>query len=245
MLVPVRSFRAAAIFFVLLPLLSSAKDPPPRVLFVGNSYTYSNNLPRLVAAIAEASGSPLRVSMLAKSGYSLDAHRVEGAAKQLRNVDVVVLQEHSRGAFEAPEQFLSAARDLARDSTAQKVLFVPWARSGHAADQLSIDAAYDAVAQALSARTARVGDAWQRALARKPDLILYAPDGTHPSALGSYLAALVLVEALTGKPAASPPARIRGHPVSDQGAVSRRVALLVDLAPAEVAFLQEVAAARE
>ena len=47
------------------------------------------------------------------------------------------------------------------------------------------------------------GVAWQSAWSRTPSLPLYGPDGFHPSALGTYLAALVVTAGLTGR---QPPA---------------------------------------
>ena len=40
------------------------------------------------------------------------------------------------------------------------------------------------------------GEAWRAAWRRDPGLVLYGPDEFHPSAMGSYLAALVMFEQL-------------------------------------------------
>ena len=45
-----------------------------RVLFVGNSYTYVNELPALVAAMGATQGVPIRVTMRAEPDYSLADH---------------------------------------------------------------------------------------------------------------------------------------------------------------------------
>jgi hypothetical protein len=42
------------------------------------------------------------------------------------------------------------------------------------------------------------GEAWRAAWAEDPALPLYGPDGFHPSPLGTYLAALVVYEGITG-----------------------------------------------
>jgi hypothetical protein len=42
------------------------------------------------------------------------------------------------------------------------------------------------------------GDAWRAALEEDPTLPLYGPDGYHPGYLGTYLAALVVYEKVTG-----------------------------------------------
>ena len=54
------------------------------------------------------------------------------------------------------------------------------------------------------------GEAWRAAWRRDPAAELYSPDGFHPTAKGSWLAALVMFEALYGRPpaAASLPAEL-------------------------------------
>ena len=47
------------------------------------------------------------------------------------------------------------------------------------------------------------GEAWRAAWAADPQLMLYGPDGYHPSELGTYVAALVVYEGITGKDARS------------------------------------------
>ncbi|MES2305655.1 MAG: hypothetical protein V4558_09110 [Gemmatimonadota bacterium] len=47
-----------------------------RVLFVGNSLTYTNSLPKTVASIARAAGTPLETLMAAGADLALMAPRV-------------------------------------------------------------------------------------------------------------------------------------------------------------------------
>ncbi|HET9454234.1 MAG TPA: hypothetical protein VFO66_08130, partial [Gemmatimonadaceae bacterium] len=54
-----------------------------------------------------------------------------------------------------------------------------------------------------------VGDAWLEAWKLDPNAPLYADDGLHPSAAGSYLAALVMYAALYGKSPVGLPASLR------------------------------------
>jgi hypothetical protein len=50
------------------------------------------------------------------------------------------------------------------------------------------------------------GDAWRAALEEDPSIQLYGPDGYHPGVLGTYLAALVVYEKVTGHDARLLPA---------------------------------------
>jgi hypothetical protein len=54
-----------------------------------------------------------------------------------------------------------------------------------------------------------VGIAWQQALAADFKFSLYAPDGSHPSPEGSYLAACVFYATLLGKSPEGLPAQVK------------------------------------
>ena len=73
------SFPAALLALALTGPVSAA--PATRLLFIGNSYTYFNNLPVLVKALAEAAGAgPVEVRMVAPGGWSLADHWEKGDA---------------------------------------------------------------------------------------------------------------------------------------------------------------------
>ena len=196
-----------------------------RVLFVGNSLTYTNGMPSLVRRLAVADPGPRRLFVVQ---YTRPGGRLEQAARDdrlttlLRDVhwNAVVLQEQS----EIPSLPLSerrklmdaAATDLAwraASSGARAWLFATWGyRSGdrgrvhgdsYAAMQARLDQGYRDVAAEAGAAVVPVGDAWAVALARRPGLELWNGDGKHPTKLGSYLAACVFYEFLTHRPAPS------------------------------------------
>jgi hypothetical protein len=69
-----------------------------RVLFLGNSYTYANDLPQLLADIANSTGKTLIFDMNAPGGYYLGEHLTNPtslAKIASGNWDNVVLQEQS------------------------------------------------------------------------------------------------------------------------------------------------------
>ncbi len=92
---------------------------------------------------------------------------------------------------------------------------------------------YAHAAQDVGGLLVPVGEAWRAAWRRDESLGLYGADGFHPSPIGTYLAALVFFERLTGRPAVGLP----------DPALSRDRALQgVRLAPARLEALQEAAA---
>ncbi len=234
-----------------------------RILFIGNSYTYFHNLPDVLAALA-AGASPsrqLHVAMEVLGGATLQQHWMRGTA--LARIedgtwDVVVLQEQSMlgvhlvdgaPAINAPRLFHRYARlfDRAiRRAGARTVLYSTWRRrEAPAAHQAALDDAYLTLGRSIGADVAPVGDAWQRVRSGRPSLELYEPDGSHPSAAGTYLAATVLWGTISGTPPIAFPSRARGRAIRDLGTGSGledTLSTLVDL-PAEVAqYLQSRAA---
>lgn len=70
-----------------------------RVLFLGNSYTYVNNMPQIVADMAASAGDTLIWDMEAPGGFTLSGHYTSMASKnkiKQGNWDYVVLQEQSQ-----------------------------------------------------------------------------------------------------------------------------------------------------
>jgi len=63
--------------------------------------------------------------------------------------------------------------------------------------QAAITSAYEEIANEVGARVAPVGEAWSAI--NGSGVQLFADDGSHPSAVGSYLAAAVLYATLFGE----------------------------------------------
>jgi hypothetical protein len=204
--------------WVALAALATAcgEQPAPatRVLFIGNSYTYANGLPEMFATLSQAGKHPVAVDMAAVGGWTLAQHL--GATETQdklngRQWDFVVLQEQSvipaipadraAGMYPAVREFTTRIRAL----KAEPVLFLTWGRRDGMADagfadfaamQEQLTAGYLGIADELAERVAPVGVAWQTGVGRDSALALWDTDGSHPSALGTYLAACVLYATL-------------------------------------------------
>jgi hypothetical protein len=92
----------------------------------------------------------------------------------------------------------------------------------YASMQARLADGYSKLGGELGAQVAPVGLAWAEALRREPSLHLWADDGKHPGRLGSYLAACVFYEMLSGRePTRS---RFRGGIEPAQARLLQRVA---------------------
>jgi hypothetical protein len=170
-----------------------------RVLFVGNSLTYGNDVPALVQQIAEQSRSrAVRSATVAFPNVSLDDHWANGAAATaLRRGpwDVVVLQQGPSSLPESRALLIDAARRFApliAAAGARAVLYEVWPTSARRADAAAARRSYIAAAAAIDGVVAPAGTAWTIALASPAPPGLYAVDGLHASMTGSVLAALTL-----------------------------------------------------
>lgn len=205
---------------VALPATAQEAPPAPStVLFVGNSYLYYNDSMHNVAlrlareAMGEA-GSSYAYRSITISGGSLMhhpvAHYLDPANIGMRSIDVMVLQGFSGAALSAErtEQFRTAvanAVDLAEAKGVQVALYMTHARGkehgNFAPDQAAkIAALYRETAEAEGAILLPVGDAFEEARRRRPDLSLVEFfDHHHPNDAGTYLAAATIMATLYGK----------------------------------------------
>jgi hypothetical protein len=221
---PLRLGPVAALVLAALTLLPSVRaDDDPRVLrvlWVGNSYTRFNNLPRMVERIARSvvGGPRVRGDRQVRGGYSLRLHWRRREARRLIDrgrYDAVVLQGHSMEAITHPDEMADYARRFHRrvhSTGARLVLFETWARHPESRLYTAVETVEDAIdmeeqvravyadlADELGAEVAPVGRAWQRAASTLPRLRLYRDDGTHPDVPGTYLSACVLYGTVVGR----------------------------------------------
>ena len=181
---------------------------PLRMLFIGNSYTYVNDLPALLRALAVEARETRQIETrtVGSPGATLKGHWEKGEAKRMLmhgRWDFVVLQEQSLQPIVDPGAMFVYARLFDREIKrhgSRTILFVTWAREDRLESQASIDSSYAALSTELGALLAPIGGAWQRVLKQDPRLALYQPDHSHPTVAGSYVGACVFYSLIYGKP---------------------------------------------
>jgi len=180
-----------------------------RVLFVGNSLTSVNDLPRMFAAVAASGGFRVSTGRIVFDDVSLSDHLLRGDAVdaiQEGDWDYVVMQQGPSGRPDSRTQLIEATRQFAtviRAAGATPVLYMVWPDASRPTAFDSVSASYTAAADDVDALLAPAGDAWIAAWERKATLPLYGNDGFHPGSLGSYLAALSLYGVLCDRSPAS------------------------------------------
>ena len=167
-----------------------------RVLFIGNSLTYANDMPQILQAIAAQAGKTLRVEAITLPGAALEDHFVQHTAHvALANggYQWVIMQQGPSSVPANQAHLRTWARrfdPLIRAGGARPAMYMVWpdaTRLGYFDD---VRDAYSNAALAINGMFIPAGEAWREAWRSDPELPLYSPDQFHPSALGSYAAAL-------------------------------------------------------
>ncbi len=172
------------------------------MLFIGNSFTERNNVPRLLAELASARGLSVAHELISVGGASLRGHWNAGLAAQTIEAggyDYVVLQEQSTLPVKNAKRMAENVRlfdDLIKRAGSKTVLYMTWARQHAPETQQAITDAYNAIGRELAAIVVPVGLAWQGFLAKHDMPVLHDRDGSHPTLAGSYLAACVFLAVL-------------------------------------------------
>jgi len=176
-----------------------------KVLFVGNSFTARNNVPALLAELAEARGHHLDHRLISMGGASLRMHWNKAQAQSEMNstkYDYVVLQEQStlpvKNALRMHEN-IRLFDEAIRASGAKTVLYLTWARAHSPNAQKAITDAYTTIGKELGALVVPAGVAWEKFLGKHKTPVLHDKDGSHPTLAGSYLAACVFLGILFGE----------------------------------------------
>jgi hypothetical protein len=200
------------------------------VLFIGNSYTYFNNLPEMFAGLAAEAGEKVSVTMSAPGGWRLKDHWDKGDALGLLRQErwnYVVLQEQStlginhyvesRTRVAGDELFRPYAQRWASEIhkvSATPVFYLTWAPRDAAEDQPRLDYAYFHAAREGRAVVAPAGLAWARVRQAHPEIELFLGSGSHPSPAGTYLVACTFFATLFDRSPVGLTAKIEGHPVN-------------------------------
>ncbi|SFV03473.1 SGNH/GDSL hydrolase family protein [Butyrivibrio sp. INlla21] len=180
-----------------------------KILFIGNSHTYMNDMPQLAKQMIEdVTGEAVEVFMLAYSGRSLKWHMEEEYFSERFNIlhggyDFCVIQEQAHPM--PPKEDTVANVDkiikLCRQVDTTPIIFETWAEKEKPENQAEMNRRYREIAFRQEALLAPVGEVWEHAkfeLKDIPDADLYYRDGAHASAVGDYLVAMVLTKVITG-----------------------------------------------
>lgn len=188
-----------------------------RVLFIGNSFTYYNDIDSLFVKVAQGAGRTVRADRIAIGAHNLtqfsdpkdEGGKVVHQYLSENTYDFVVLQEQSTRPITGFTFFHDAAVSLnsiisERQKSAKVFLYSTW---GFPKSQGSmtipemegrIRDAYKKVASEIKASVSPVGQAFSEVYLNHSEINLIADDLQHPSYSGSFLSACVHAAAILG-----------------------------------------------
>ncbi len=191
------------------------------VLFIGNSYTYANNLPAVTNSIARTFDDSITYSTQTPGGYTFEAHATNNATYTQINSkkwDFVVLQAQSQEPSFPDNQVntntLPYAMQIAdsvytNNFCTETLMFMTWGRENGDPQWEPISTfegmntrlrnAYLRLADSVQGSVSPVGSAWRYVRDNYPSIQLYSGDGSHPSYAGTYLAACTFYAAIFRK----------------------------------------------
>ena len=186
------------------------------VLFIGNSLTFYNDLPRMLADLAKAGGRSITVDMSYSGGGTLAGAAASLATSYklgMHTWQYVVLQEQSDlPAFEAERlEFtyppLLVFKDRLAEIGTTPLLFMTWGRKdglpkeglpAYADMQAALEKGYLEMAEFFQWMVVPVGIAWRNSSIQRPQVELWLADGIHPTPEGTYLTACAFYAAIFG-----------------------------------------------
>lgn len=172
-----------------------------RILFIGNSHTYFNDMPERVAEQFRKEQYDCEVTMIAHGGWFLEQHVNEPDVRfniLYGHYDYVVLQEHAHP-FGPEEKFYGAVRQLNQwilEAGSKAVIYMTWAKKDEEFNQERMTLAHEQIADELGMLLAPVGKYWWEYMRSYPDIEMYYKDGQHASPDGSRFAAKYIWNAI-------------------------------------------------
>ena len=191
------------------------------VLFIGNSLTFSNDMPKMFQNIAVSFGKSIYVDTVVKGGKSISYHASQKRTYRKiksRKWNYVVIQGFSLE-FAQPKEIIDSITipnlkkivDSVRfyNPCSKIILYETW---GYKLGEETLDSAgdYTQMQQKIKKQTKRVadifrlgicpvGEVWRKVRMTDENIELYKPDNYHPNRTGSYLSACTFYTTIYGE----------------------------------------------
>lgn len=213
-----KKIRFAVLCFPFMTFVASAQDSIS-VLFIGNSYTYVNDLPGTLGSLATDLGKEITIDSKTNGGFTFQNH-VDDPATYVKihskPWDVVVIQGQSQepsfpdgqvNSYTLPAAVRLSDSIWANHACSNVMYYMTWGRQDGDPQWSEINTfdkmntrlynAYMRMADSSDqAMVSPVGAVWRYVRENQPGINLYSSDGSHPSAEGTYLAACTFYASL-------------------------------------------------
>lgn len=210
-------------------LCATHQNDSVRILFIENSYTHYHDMPAMIQQMASHVGQDQKMKIafrqLTPGGSTFKRHLSD--EKEMNVIkkggwNYVVLQEQSSMPAMPTEEVARNVYPYARqldsivkhyNPSAEVIFYMTWGHKDGSQSrkdypvsrtyegmQSRLATSYIEMAHSTGAMCAPVGIAWRTVRKERPYETLYWPDCSHPSKLGSYLAANVIFSTIIRAP---------------------------------------------
>jgi len=190
-------------FFILFISLSVySQNDSKQFLFIGNSLTYTNNLPEILENIAINFDKNVETTSLCYPNYGLEDHWNDGKIQKLINrgkFDYIIIQQGPSSQNVGKEMLIdygTKIKTICDKKGSQLVFFMVWPSKNYYYTFNGVIANYKLAAEINDALLFPVGEIWQAYDEIKNLESLYSIDGFHPSKTGSFLSALTMFKTI-------------------------------------------------
>ncbi|MBO0324156.1 SGNH/GDSL hydrolase family protein [Muricauda sp. CAU 1633] len=173
-----------------------------KVLFVGNSLTYTNDLPKMVKEEAAYQQINLKTEMLALPNYAIIDHWNDGNVQERisnNNYDFVIIQQGPSSQPYGREVLIEYGekfKTLCDQNGSELVFFMVWPSRTYYHTFNGVITNYKDAASINKSLLAPVGEFWKQYFTDTGDFSYYGPDNFHPSPKGSHAAAKIIAETI-------------------------------------------------
>lgn len=175
------------------------------ILFIGNSLTYTNNLPKLVEDKAKEKGVEIKTKMIAFPDYALLDHWNDGNIQKeisTKQYDFVIVQQGPSSQNFGREILIDYGKKynrLCKENGTQLCFFMVWPSLTYYNTFDGVIKNHKEASRLNNAILLPVGEVWKTHFNTTKNFDYYSSDGFHPSLKGSKNAAEIIVEHLLKK----------------------------------------------
>lgn len=187
---------------ILLLFLSYHSSFSQSILFVGNSLTYTNNLPIILEEIAAEFEGSIHATTMAFPNYAIEDHWNEGKFQKSlseNNFQYVIIQQGPSSQPDGKEMLVNYGAKMKSEcdkNGANLAYFMVWPSKQYYYTFDGVIQNYAYAAEFNKSILFPVGRLWKKYEATSNTESLYGPDNFHPSKAGSFLAALTIFHGL-------------------------------------------------
>lgn len=202
-------------------ITKATENTTVKILFIGNSHTYFNNMPLMVKGLANANNIDVEVKSITGSNYKLSQFATTGNAYNTEIIhtltsskwDYVILQEQRVSIMEdieSTKKAITTLKETIDQSGAKTILYAPQGDCigsefringtsiyyDNNTLQYYLNKYYYSLGGLFDCSVAPAGLNYSRCMNEYPEINLYNSDMLHPSVEGSYLAACTIYQSI-------------------------------------------------